>query len=56
MGTTFKDINDSSAKCPVMHGGMTETGTTVEWWGKGFDYREELKKLDFEASRRTCMR
>jgi catalase-peroxidase len=69
MGTTFKDINDSSAKCPVMHGGMTETGTTVtEWWpkalnldilhqndtktnplGKDFNYREELKKLDFEA-------
>jgi len=57
------------AKCPVMHGGNTKTGTTVmDWWpnalnldilhqhdtktdpmGPGFDYREELKKLDVEA-------
>ncbi|MEQ8480975.1 MAG: catalase/peroxidase HPI [Hoeflea sp.] len=69
MGTTFKEINDSSAKCPVMHGSMTLTGTTVtEWWpkalnldilhqhdtksnplGKHFNYREELRKLDFAA-------
>jgi catalase-peroxidase len=57
------------AKCPVMHGGNTKTGTSVmDWWpnalnldilhqhdtktdpmGPGFDYREELKKLDVEA-------
>ncbi len=69
MDAKLGDINDTSAKCPVMHGGMTETGTTVmEWWpkslnldilhqhdtktnplGKDFNYREELKKLDFEA-------
>jgi len=57
------------SRCPVMHGGVTATGTSVmEWWpkalnldilhqhdtktdpmGRGFDYREEVKKLDFEA-------
>ena len=27
------DVNDSVKKCPVMHGGMTATGTTVmDWW------------------------
>ena len=56
-------------KCPVMHGAVTETGTSVmDWWpnalnldilhqhdtktdpmGQGFDYREEVEKLDFEA-------
>ena len=56
-------------KCPVMHGAVTETGTSVmDWWpkalnldilhqhdtktnpmGKDFNYREELKTLDFEA-------
>ena len=65
------DGNDtnSAGKCPVMHGGITETGTSVmEWWpkalnleilhqhdtktdpmGEGFDYREEVKKLDVAA-------
>ncbi|WP_346911741.1 catalase/peroxidase HPI [uncultured Roseibium sp.] len=60
---------EKSGGCPVMHGGLTETGASVmDWWpkslnldilhqhdtktnplGKDFDYREELKKLDFEA-------
>jgi catalase-peroxidase len=59
----------STGKCPVMHGGATETSTSVmEWWpkalnldilhqhdektnpmGEDFDYREEVKKLDFDA-------
>ncbi|TVQ36411.1 MAG: catalase/peroxidase HPI [Geminicoccaceae bacterium] len=59
----------SGGKCPVMHGGMTRTSTSVmDWWpnalnldilhqhdsktdpmGKGFDYREEVKKLDVAA-------
>jgi len=59
----------SEGKCPVMHGGATETGmSNMEWWpkslnldilhqhdaktdpmGPGFDYREEVKKLDFKA-------
>ena len=65
------DGNDtnSAGKCPVMHGGITETGTSVmEWWPKalnldilhqhdsktnpmdqGFDYREEVKKLNVAA-------
>jgi catalase-peroxidase len=65
------DGNDATrgGKCPVMHGGMTETGTSVmAWWpralnldilhqhdsktnpmGKGFSYREEVKKLDHAA-------
>ena len=58
-----------TVKCPVMHGAMTETGTSVmDWWpkalnldilhqhdtktnpmGEGFDYREEVKKLDVQA-------
>jgi len=58
-----------AGKCPVMHGAVTETGTSVmDWWpkalnldilhqhdtktdpmGEGFDYREEVKTLDFEA-------
>ena len=60
---------EKSGGCPVMHGGLTETGASVmDWWpkslnldilhqhdtktnplGKDFDYREELKKLDFAA-------
>ena len=59
----------SESKCPVMHGGATESGATVmEWWpkslnldilhqqdtktnplGAGFNYQEELKKLDVAA-------
>jgi catalase-peroxidase len=62
------DGNDMG-KCPVMHGGLTESGKSVtEWWpkslnldilhqhdrktnplGADFDYREEVKGLDFEA-------
>lgn len=58
-----------AGKCPVMHGGITNIGTSVmDWWPKalnldilhqhdtktnpmsqGFKYREEAKKLDFEA-------
>ncbi len=60
-------MNDQS-KCPVMHGGNTSHGQSMEWWpnalnleilhqhdtktnpmGPGFDYREELEKLDIEA-------
>ncbi len=59
----------SHSKCPVMHGGATESGmSNMEWWPKalnldilhqhdrktnpmseGFNYQEEVKKLDFEA-------
>ncbi len=70
------DGNDSAAagKCPVMHGAMTTTTTSVtEWWPKtlnldilhqhdskvnpltGFNYREEVKKLDFEAVKRDLV-
>jgi catalase-peroxidase len=58
-----------AGKCPVMHGGITNTGTSVmDWWpkalnldilhqhdtktnpmGQDFNYREEVKKLDFDA-------
>lgn len=61
--------NTSKGKCPVMHGGNTETHSSVtSWWpntlhldilhqhdnktnphDKGFNYREEFKKLDLEA-------
>ncbi|HML92490.1 catalase/peroxidase HPI [Methyloceanibacter sp.] len=60
---------EKSGGCPVMHGAVTETGTSVmDWWpnalnldilsqhdtktdpmGKDFDYREEVKSLDFDA-------
>ena len=60
---------EKSGGCPVMHGAVTETGSSVmDWWpnalnldilsqhdtktnpmGKDFDYREELKSLDFDA-------
>ena len=64
------DGNDiPSGKCPVMHGALTETGTsTVSWWpkslnldiiaqhdrktnpmGDDFDYREEVRSLDYDA-------
>ena len=59
----------SENKCPVMHGGATESGmSNMEWWpkalnldilhqhdsktnpmGKSFNYREAVKKLDFDA-------
>ncbi|MBD3670553.1 MAG: catalase-peroxidase, partial [Gammaproteobacteria bacterium] len=59
----------SANKCPVMHGGATESGmSNTEWWpntlnldilhqhdhktnpmGEDFNYREEVKKLDFDA-------
>ncbi|AXS41369.1 catalase/peroxidase HPI [Breoghania sp. L-A4] len=33
MDAKLKDVNDSSAKCPVMHGSMTETGSSnMAWW------------------------
>jgi len=60
--------NNSAGKCPVMHGAITATGTTVmDWWPnalnldilhqhdsktnplKDFNYREEVRKLDFDA-------
>ncbi|UOD50988.1 catalase/peroxidase HPI [Orrella daihaiensis] len=58
-----------TVKCPVMHGALTENGSSVmAWWPKslnldilhqhdsktnpmdeGFNYREEVKKLDVKA-------
>ena len=63
-----KETQAPAGKCPVMHGAMTETGTTVtDWWPESlnldilhqhdnktnpmdadFDYRSEVRKLDFE--------
>ena len=60
---------NSTGKCPVMHGGATSAGlSNTAWWpkalnldilhqhdtktdpmGKGFDYREEVRKLDVAA-------
>ncbi len=59
----------SANKCPVMHGGATESSmTNLAWWpkslnldilhqhdsktnpmGAGFNYRQEVKKLDVDA-------
>lgn len=59
----------SESKCPVMHGGATESSmSNMEWWPKAlnldilhqhdsktnplgvdFNYRDEVKKLDFDA-------
>ncbi|MDQ0349214.1 catalase/peroxidase HPI [Ancylobacter vacuolatus] len=64
------DITSKPAgKCPVMHGAITEVGTSnMDWWpkalnldilhqhdsktnplGKDFNYREQVKTLDFDA-------
>ncbi|MEJ2518532.1 MAG: catalase/peroxidase HPI, partial [Methyloceanibacter sp.] len=63
------DAKVEKSGCPVMHGAVTETGTSVmDWWpnalnldilsqhdtktnpmGQDFDYREEVKTLDFDA-------
>ena len=72
----MEEINDSTAnKCPVVHGGNLETGTSnVDWWpktlnldilsqhdtktnpmSKGFNYREEVKKLDVEALKKDLV-
>ena len=60
---------DDITKCPVMHGGATESGqSNMEWWPKSlnldilhqhdtktnplgdeFNYRDEVRKLDFDA-------
>lgn len=62
-----EDKQQSSGKCPVMHGGVTESGASnTSWWPEalnldilhqhdsktnpmdtGFDYRSEVRKLDF---------
>lgn len=61
--------NRPAGKCPVMHGAITETGTSnMDWWpkalnldilsqhdtktnplGEHFNYREQVKTLDFDA-------
>ncbi|MBL4916325.1 catalase/peroxidase HPI [Szabonella alba] len=64
----------TGGKCPVMHGAITETGTTVmDWWPKslnldilhqhdrkanplaGFNYREEVKSLDFDGLKKDLL-
>ncbi|MDT8399664.1 MAG: catalase/peroxidase HPI [Pseudomonadales bacterium] len=65
----------SEHKCPVMHGGATETGmSNMDWWPKAlnldilhqhdsktnpmdadFDYREEVKKLDFSSLKQDLL-
>ena len=67
--------NESSGKCPVVHGGNTHVNDDVmEWWpnslnldilhqhdtktnpmGEDFDYREEVRKLDFDAVKQDVM-
>ena len=66
----------NEGKCPVMHGGVTESGmSNMDWWpkalnldilhqhdsktnpmGADFNYREEVKKLDFEALKKDMLR
>ncbi|HCS92020.1 MAG: catalase/peroxidase HPI [Thiohalocapsa sp. PB-PSB1] len=65
----------SENKCPVMHGGATETSmSNMEWWpkalnldilhqhdtktnplGADFNYREDVKKLDFAALKQDLL-
>jgi catalase-peroxidase len=65
----------SENKCPVMHGGATESSmSNMEWWpkalnldilhqhdtktnplGVNFNYREEVKKLDFAALKQDLL-
>ncbi|KAA8985502.1 catalase/peroxidase HPI [Halospina sp. K52047b] len=67
--------NESSGKCPVVHGGNTHVNDDVmEWWpnslnldilhqhdtktnpmGEDFDYREEVRKLDFGQVKQDVM-
>ncbi len=70
------DNNTSHAgKCPVMHGGATESAmSNIKWWpkslnldilhqqdsktnpmGADFNYREEVKKLDFSALKKDLL-
>ncbi|MFQ3217668.1 MAG: catalase-peroxidase [Paraglaciecola sp.] len=62
-------------KCPVMHGGATETNmSNMQWWpkalnldilhqhdsktnpmGAGFNYQDEVKKLDFAALKKDML-
>lgn len=64
-----QEHQNNIGKCPIMHGGMTETGTSnMDWWpkslnldilhqhdiksnpmGEDFDYRKEVKNLDYQA-------
>ncbi len=66
------DSMTTAGKCPVMHGALTRTSTSImDWWpnalnldilhqhdtktdpmGKGFDYREAVKTLDYAAVKR----
>lgn len=68
----MENSTPTAGKCPVMHGGMTQTSkTNIDWWpkalnldilhqhdtktqplGEGFNYREEVRKLDVEALKR----
>ncbi|RUP25346.1 MAG: catalase/peroxidase HPI [Curvibacter sp.] len=68
----MENSTPTAGKCPVMHGGMTQTSkTNVDWWpkalnldilhqhdtktqplGEGFNYREEVRKLDVGALKR----
>ena len=67
-GNMDKSTNGMGGKCPVMHGSITVTASSVmDWWPKslnldilhqhdsktnplkGFNYREEVKKLDVKA-------
>lgn len=65
----------SENKCPVMHGGATESSmSNMEWWpkalnldilhqhdtktnplGADFNYREEVKNLDFAALKQDLL-
>ena len=65
----------SEKKCPVMHGGATESSmSNMEWWpkalnldilhqhdtktnplGADFNYREEVKRLDFAALKQDLL-
>lgn len=69
------EVNESEAKCPVMHGGHTAAGVSnMDWWpnalnldilhqhdsktnpmGPGFDYRKEVKTLDFKALKQDML-
>lgn len=66
---------NGEGKCPVMHGGATESGmSNMDWWpkalnldilhqhdlktnpmGAGFNYREAVKQLDFEALKQDML-
>lgn len=48
--TKLSNVNDSERKCPVMHGGLTATGSTnMDWWPEALNL-DILHQHDFKTN------